>query len=145
MVDIAGKPVTGRTAVAQGLISLARETLEMIKADKVAKGNVLAVAKVAGILAAKKTSGLIPLCHPLILTHIDLSFDLREEGIRINSRVALTGKTGAEMEALTAVAVAALTIYDMCKSVDKGMTISGVKLIKKTGGRSAVPVNRRET
>ncbi len=139
MVDIAAKPVTKRTAVAQGLISLERKTLKIIKEDKVAKGNVLAVAKVAGILAAKKTAGLIPLCHSLNLTYVDLSFDLRKEGIRIKSRVELEGKTGAEMEALTAVAVAALTIYDMCKSMDKGMTISRIKLIKKTGGRSAAP------
>ena len=138
MVDIAGKPVTKRTAVARGLISTGRETLKLIRGNKVAKGNVLAVAKVAGMLAAKKTAGLIPLCHPLNLTHVDLNFEFREEGIGIKSRVELEGRTGAEMEALTAVAVAALTIYDMCKSVDKGMTISGIKLIKKTGGRSTV-------
>ena len=140
MVDIAGKPVTKRTAVARGLISMKRETLKMIKENSVAKGNVLAVAKVAGVLAAKKTAGLIPLCHPLSLTHIDLSFEFLEEGIEMKGRVELEGKTGAEMEALTAVAVAALTIYDMCKGVDKGMTISQVKLMKKTGGRGAVPV-----
>jgi cyclic pyranopterin phosphate synthase len=138
MVDIAGKPVTKRTAVAWGLISLGRETLKLIQENKVAKGNVFAVAKVAGILAAKKTAGLIPLCHSLNLTQVDLNFEFREEGIGIESRVELEGRTGAEMEALTAVAVAALTIYDMCKSVDRGMTISGIKLIKKTGGRSAL-------
>ncbi len=138
MVDIAGKPVTKRTAVAWGLISMERETLRLVQENQVAKGNVLAVAKVAGVLAAKKTAGLIPLCHPLNLTRIDLNFEFREEGIGIESRVELEGRTGAEMEALTAVAVAALTIYDMCKSVDKGMTISGIKLIKKTGGRSAL-------
>lgn len=144
MVDIAGKPVTKRTAVARGLISMKRETLKMIKENRVAKGNVLAVAKVAGVLAAKKTADLIPLCHPLNLTHIDLSFEFREEGIEIKSRVELEGKTGAEMEALTAVAVVALTIYDMCKSVDKGMTISQIKLIRKTGGRNAVPTGTQE-
>ncbi len=138
MVDIAGKPVTKRTAVAWGLISMERETLRLVQENQVAKGNVLAVAKVAGVLAAKKTAGLIPLCHSLNLTRVELNFEFREEGIGIESRVELEGRTGAEMEALTAVAVAALTIYDMCKSVDKGMIISGIKLIKKTGGRSAL-------
>jgi len=138
MVDIAGKPVTKRTAVARGVISMKRETLQMIKENRVAKGSVLTVAKVAGVLAAKKTADIIPLCHPLNLTHIDLNFEFHEDGIRIKSRVELEGKTGAEMEALTAVAVAALTIYDMCKSTDKGMIISRIKLVKKTGGKSAV-------
>lgn len=139
MVDIAGKPVSKRTAVARGLISMKQETLKMVKENSIAKGNVLAVAKVAGVLAAKKTADLIPLCHPLNLTHIDLSYEFRKGGIEIKSRVELEGKTGAEMEALLAVAVAALSIYDMCKGADKGMTVSRIKLMKKTGGRSAVP------
>lgn len=142
MVDIAGKPITKRAAVARGLISMKKETLKMIKENRVAKGNVLAVAKIAGVMAAKKTAGLIPLCHPLNLTYIDLSFEFREEGIEVKSLVELEGKTRAEMEALTSVAVAALTIYDMCKSADRGMTIHLIELIKKSEGRSVTPDGR---
>ncbi len=136
MVDITGKPVTERTALARGIVSMKKSTIEMIKKGEMAKGDVLAVAKVAGILGAKRTAGLIPLCHPLNITHVHLAFKFRKDAVEIESAVKLEGKTGAEMEALSAVAVAALTIYDMCKAVDKEMTISDIRLIRKTGGRS---------
>lgn len=138
MVDVTPKPVSERSALARGLVSMKKKTMEMIKKGEFAKGNVLAVAKVAGILGAKGTAQLIPLCHPLNITHVGLEFKFRKDGVEIESTVKLEGKTGAEMEALTAVAVAALTIYDMCKAVDKEMTISDIRLIKKAGGRSGV-------
>lgn len=136
MADITGKPVTERTALARGLVSMKKSTIEMIKKGEMAKGDVLAVAKVAGILGAKRTAEFIPLCHPLNITYVGLSFEFRKDGVEIESAVSLEGKTGAEMEALSAVAVAALTIYDMCKAVDKEMAISQIRLTKKTGERS---------
>jgi len=138
MVDVGGKEDTQRIAVAEGSIVMQPETLKMIKDRKLAKGDVLAVAQVAGIMAAKKTSQIIPMCHPLLLTHVDLNFTINENEnkITIQSKVKTMGKTGVEMEALTAVAAAGLTIYDMCKAVDRGMTIQDIHLVEKSGGRS---------
>jgi len=131
MVDVGEKPDVKRTAVAKGSILLAKETIELIKDNQIKKGDVLSVAKIAGIQAAKKTSDLIPLCHPLLLTNIDVSFEIKTEKIEVESKVECIGKTGVEMEALTAVSVAALTIYDMCKAVDKNMKIGEIKLWQK--------------
>ncbi len=138
MVDVSEKKETRREAIAKGRISMTRETLDRIMDVKVKKGNVLETARIAGVLAAKKTSDLIPMCHPLNITHaqIDFSFDKEASAIDIEAIVSLTGKTGVEMEALTAVSMAALTIYDMCKSHDKGMRISGIHLAFKSGGKS---------
>jgi len=138
MVDVGGKEDTQRIAVAEGSIVMQPETLKMIKDRKLAKGDVLAVAQVAGIMAAKKTSQIIPMCHSLLLTHVDLNFTINENEnkITIQSKVKTMGKTGVEMEALTAVAAAGLTIYDMCKAVDRGMTIQDIHLVEKSGGRS---------
>jgi cyclic pyranopterin phosphate synthase len=136
MVDVGGKEPTRRTARAAGTVTLSVEALRLLREGGIAKGNVLAAARMAGILAAKRTAELIPLCHPLLPEHIDLDFELGENRIEIQSSVRLTGRTGAEMEALTAVAVAALTIYDMCKAVDKRMVIGGIRLLEKTGGKS---------
>jgi cyclic pyranopterin phosphate synthase len=138
MVDVSGKPLTDRAAVARGSVSMKRETLDLIRKNGLAKGDVLGVARVAGIMAAKKTSELIPMCHPLNLSSVavDFGFDDGKSRIDIESRVKITGQTGVEMEAMTAVAVAALTIYDMCKSVDREMTISEILLVKKSGGKS---------
>jgi len=142
MVEVGSKPDTAREAVARGQVTMQPATLALIKEGRLAKGDVLAVAELAGIMAAKKTSELIPLCHPLSLTGVDLSFDLDEaEGaVHIAARARTTGKTGAEMEALTAVCVAALTIYDMCKAVDRGMSIQRVRLVRKSGGKSGTIV-----
>lgn len=138
MVDVGEKQQSKRTAVAKGRISMTRDTLDKIMDVKVKKGNVLETARIAGIMAAKRTSELIPMCHPLNITHagVEFSFDTSESAIDIESTVSLTGKTGVEMEALTAVSVAALTIYDMCKSHDKAMVISGIYLASKKGGKS---------
>ncbi len=138
MVDVSEKPPTHREAVACGAVTMSPETVVLLKERRVAKGDVFQVARVAGIMAAKKTSELIPLCHPLGVTSVSVDFSLDEEGNRvlIESRVRSVGQTGVEMEALTAVAVSALTIYDMCKAVDKGMTISEIMLLEKRGGRS---------
>ena len=138
MVDVSEKPVQRRTAVARGEIRMAPATLKLVRGDKIAKGNVLATARIAGIQAAKKTAELIPLCHPLFLSGIELSFELDEveSAVLIEAECRLKGTTGVEMEALTAVSVAALTIYDMFKAVDKGMAIDAVRLLKKSGGRS---------
>jgi cyclic pyranopterin phosphate synthase len=138
MVDVGSKEDTQRVAIAEGTIVMQPETLNMIKDKKVAKGDVLAVAQIAGIMAAKKTSGIIPMCHPLMLTSVDIHFaiDENENKIIIQSKVKTMGKTGVEIEALTAVAVAGLTIYDMCKAVDRGMTIQDIYLVEKSGGRS---------
>jgi cyclic pyranopterin phosphate synthase len=140
MVDVTDKPNTRRVAVAEGKIFMKRETLDKIQAAEVAKGDVLAVARLAGIGAAKRTAELIPLCHTILLTSVDMDFSSfatdDAAGIEINARVVSTGKTGVEMEALTAVSVAALAIYDMCKAVDRSMTISDVRLLEKRGGRS---------
>ena len=138
MVDVSAKEITHRTATAQGLITLNKTAFEAIKNNSLSKGDALAVAKIAGIQAAKKTAELIPLCHNIFISKIDLNFTLLENShsIQIESSAVTDSKTGIEMEALTAVSVAALTIYDMCKSVDKSMKISGIELISKTGGKS---------
>jgi cyclic pyranopterin phosphate synthase len=140
MVDVGDKPDTVREARARGAVVMQLSTLELIQRNALQKGDVLAVAKIAGIMAAKRTSELIPLCHPLPLTSVDLTFDLDANAGRINieSMARVTGKTGVEMEALTAVAAAALTVYDMCKAVDREMYITDVRLIAKQGGRSGV-------
>ena len=138
MVDTSGKPVTEREAVARGLVTMQPATLELIRRGGVAKGEVLAVAQVAGIAAAKQTPHLIPLCHPLPIDDVQVSFAFIQEpcGIEITATVKATARTGVEMEALTAVAVSALTIYDMCKAVDRGMRIEAVRLVRKSGGKS---------
>jgi len=142
MVDVGHKPDTHREAIARGRISMQPETLDLIQSGGMPKGDVLAVAQVAGIMAAKKTHELIPMCHPLLITHVGLNFEPRPAddrglaSIDIEATVRLNGQTGVEMEALTAVSVAALTIYDMCKAVDRGMRIENVRLAKKTGGKS---------
>jgi len=138
MVDVTEKEPTHRRAVARGIISMNKSTFNMIKNRKVKKGNVLETARIAGIMAAKNTSGLIPMCHPLNLTHVAVDFypDESANNIRIEATVRLFDRTGIEMEALTAVSVAALTIYDMCKSYDREMTISDICLIEKEGGKS---------
>lgn len=136
MVDISRKKTTSRVAIAEGKIFIKSATLKMITENEIPKGNVLTTAKIAGISAAKKTSNLIPLCHPLLISNIDVSFSLQKCAIVVRSKVMLEGKTGAEMEALTAASIALLTIYDMCKSVDKQMVIADIKLLRKSGGKS---------
>ncbi len=138
MVDISAKVDTARVAVARGSVRMKPETLALIRAGQVEKGDVLATARLAGVMAAKRTHELIPLCHPLLLTDIDVTLepDEDESALQIKATVKTTGKTGTEMEALTAVAVAALTVYDMCKAVDRGMRIEGVRLARKSGGKS---------
>lgn len=138
MVDVSNKDETLRVAVARGSITMNPETFGLIQDGKIAKGDVLGVARVAGIMAAKKTSELIPMCHPLNITGIDLHFhpDPGASRIEIEAQVRITGKTGVEMEALTAVSAAALTIYDMAKAVDRGMVISEIRLMRKSGGKS---------
>ncbi|MBE0429084.1 MAG: cyclic pyranopterin monophosphate synthase MoaC [Thermoleophilia bacterium] len=138
MVDVGGKPVTGRTARAEGRVTMAPETLRLLQEQALPKGDVLSVARVAGIMAAKETSRLIPLCHPLSIEHAQIDFEIDAEAscVEIIASVSLSGKTGVEMEALVAVSMAALTIYDMCKAVDKGMEIGGIKVTEKTGGQS---------
>lgn len=138
MVDVGQKKITHRVAIADGSISMQTETFLLIKEGGHKKGDVLGVARIAGIMAAKKTAELIPLCHPIPLSHVDIEFEFKEEQKRIDcsSRVETTGKTGVEMEALQAVQTALLTIYDMCKSVDRGMLIESIKLIEKSGGKS---------
>ncbi len=143
MVDVGHKELTERMASAAGCVTMSAKVVELLRAGDIAKGNVLSVAKTAGIMAAKRTAELIPLCHPLILDHIDLEFELLENQVAIVSRVKMNGRTGAEMEALTAVSVAALTIYDMCKAVDKSMTIEGIQLLKKTGGKNGTFVRAK--
>ena len=138
MVDVGDKDITSREAVARGHVSIQPETLRRIKEGLMKKGDVLTIAQLAGILGAKKTSELIPLCHPLPLDRVDVDLELDEKEGRINitATAKTTARTGVEMEALTAVSVAALTLYDMCKSVDRGMRIEAVRLVKKSGGRS---------
>jgi len=138
MVDVSDKEVTMREAIASGSVTMKPDTFRMIMNNKIVKGDVLGVAKIAGIMGAKKTDELIPMCHPLEITHVEVLFHPREEEstIGIESRVRVRGRTGVEMEALVAVSAAALTIYDMCKAVDKGMVISQVKLVRKSGGKS---------
>ena len=134
MVDVSGKPVQQRTAVARGEIRMAKETLRLIQSHEIAKGNVLATAKIAGIQAAKSTDNLIPMCHSLPINHCEIEFEFPEAGdtISITSTVKVNAQTGVEMEALTAANLAALTIYDMCKAVDKNMSITNLKLVSKT-------------
>jgi cyclic pyranopterin phosphate synthase len=138
MVDVGNKQVTRRTAIAEGYISMQAETLSLILEGRHKKGDVLGIARVAGIMAAKKTSELIPLCHPLSLSHIGVELSPDTDNHRLICRVqaGTTGQTGVEMEALTAVQVSLLTVYDMCKSVDRGMTIHSVQLVEKSGGKS---------
>jgi cyclic pyranopterin monophosphate synthase len=132
MVDIGSKPIQQRTAVAKGFIRLQPETVMLIRENEIKKGDVLTVAEISGIQAAKQTPGLIPLCHPLQLTKINVSCTLTEAGVEATSEAKCTGQTGVEMEALTAVSVALLTVYDMCKAVDKNMELRGISLISKT-------------
>jgi len=138
MVDIGNKDITKRIAVTEGRILMKAKTLQHILEGNNKKGDVLGIARIAGIMGAKKTPDLIPLCHPLSLTHVDISLETQQEppAVYCKTEVATSGKTGVEMEALNATQVALLTIYDMCKAVDKGMVIDGVRLLKKTGGKS---------
>ncbi len=143
MVDVGHKPDTDRVAVAAGEVRMKPETLALIRAGDLKKGDVLAVAQLAGVMAAKRTAELIPLCHPLPLTHIDVRCELKDDlpGVAITATVRTTGKTGVEMEALTAVSVAALTVYDMAKAAEKTMQITNVRLLEKHGGMSGDVVN----
>ncbi len=138
MVNVSGKAVTERTAKAQCFVRMNKETVDAIMGKLLPKGDPFEVARIAGIMAAKKTSDLIPMCHPLQVHYVDVqvSLDVERSGVIINSEIRLEGKTGAEMEALTAASVAALTVYDMCKAVDKGMIIEGCRLLEKRGGKS---------
>ena len=140
MVDVSDKPETERVATAAGRIIMAPETLARIEAGTIGKGDVLAVAQVAGIMAAKKTWEFIPMCHPLLLDGIDISFAIDRDAVAVEIRatVKTTGRTGVEMEALSAVAGAALTIYDMCKAIDRGMCVENIRLLRKSGGRSGI-------
>lgn len=143
MVDVGSKADTLRDAIAACTVRMRAETLALIRAGRMAKGDVLAVAQVAGIMAAKNTPTLIPMCHAILLTSVELTYELEdiendEGAVHVRASVRTLGKTGAEMEAMTAVSVAALTIYDMCKAVDRGMTIQNVRLLRKTGGKSGV-------
>ena len=146
MVDVTAKKPTVRTAVADGAVHMKPETLDSIQRHKVKKGNVLETARIAGIMAAKKTSELIPMCHPLNITHIQVDFvpDASASCMHIEASVSAIDQTGVEMETITAVAVAGLTIYDMCKSHDKEMTISKIQLLKKTGGKSGTYIRKQE-
>jgi cyclic pyranopterin phosphate synthase len=142
MVDVSAKRDTKREAVARGSVRMLPKTLAQVQSGGVAKGDVIAVARLAGVMAAKRTHELIPLCHPLLLTDIDVSIvpDEAESALQIEATVRTTGKTGVEMEALTAVSVAALTVYDMCKAVDRSMRIEGIRLARKRGGKSGAIV-----
>jgi cyclic pyranopterin monophosphate synthase len=132
MVDISGKPVSRRVALAEGKIALQPETISRIEANRIAKGNVLATARIAAIQAVKRTDELIPLCHALPVHHVEIDFETDDDGILIRCRVATSAQTGVEMEALIGVSIGALTIYDMCKAIDKSMVISGLRLMSKT-------------
>ena len=136
MVDVGAKKETSRNATVRGEIRMQPETVQLIASNQVAKGNVFEAARLAGIMAAKRTGDLIPLCHPLNLSAIDVDFRVREDRIEVETRARIKDRTGVEMEAMTAAAVALLTIYDMCKGVDRGMVIGEVRLIEKSGGRS---------
>jgi cyclic pyranopterin monophosphate synthase len=136
MVDVSAKPDTAREAVARGLVRLSPATIKLIRSGRITKGDPLQVARLAGIMAAKKTAEIIPLCHPLALSHCDVALIPRRDGYEIEARVRTTGPTGVEMEALTAVAVAGLTIYDMVKAVDRAIVIGEIRLMEKRGGRS---------
>ena len=138
MVDVSAKPATEREARAEGRVLMKASTLEIVRKGDAKKGDVLGTARIAGIMAAKRTHDLIPLCHPLALSQVevDLTLDAKLPGIAVTARVKVAGRTGVEMEALTAVAVACLTVYDMVKAVDRGMRIDGIRLVEKSGGRS---------
>ncbi|MGB6538121.1 MAG: cyclic pyranopterin monophosphate synthase MoaC [Xanthobacteraceae bacterium] len=138
MVDVSAKPATERVAVAQGRVLMRAETLALVREGNAKKGDVLGAARIAGIMAAKRTHELIPLCHPLALTQVEVELvpDARLPGVTVTARVKVAGKTGVEMEALTAVSVACLTIYDMVKAVERGMRIDGIRLLEKSGGKS---------
>ncbi|MBD3304817.1 cyclic pyranopterin monophosphate synthase MoaC [candidate division KSB3 bacterium] len=138
MVDVSEKSITQREAVARGCVKMQPQTFALIVNREMAKGDVLEVARVAGIMGAKQTSGLIPMCHPLNMTGVEIAYHLQPEDavIEIEATVRITAKTGVEMEALTAVTITALTIYDMCKAVDRGMVISDIRLLRKSGGKS---------
>jgi cyclic pyranopterin phosphate synthase len=138
MVDVTSKPSTSRTAVAHAFVHMQRATIASVRRLKSPKGNPLEIARIAGITAAKRTAELIPLCHPISLTHVDVRAKLCQNGIDITSEATATGPTGVEMEALVAAAVAALTIYDMCKALERGMEITDLHLVKKSGGRSGL-------
>jgi cyclic pyranopterin phosphate synthase len=138
MVDIGGKAESQRIAVAEGRIAMSAEALSAIRDGAVPKGDVLAAARIAGIMAAKKTAELIPLCHPLALDAVTVDFVMEDDGVRVTATASLTGRTGVEMEALTAVQIGLLTIYDMCKAVDRGMVIGEVRLLEKQGGKSGL-------
>lgn len=146
MVDVGEKDETKRVAIARGTIKMNRETLIKVKEGQMKKGDVIAVAQVAGIMGAKKTSDIIPMCHNILINGVDLSFEINEEesSIIIESEAKTTGKTGVEMEALSAVSIAALTIYDMCKAIDKEMVIDNIRLVKKIGGKSGEFIRRGE-
>ena len=147
MVDVTAKAPTLRQAVARGSVRMRPETLALIRQGEMPKGDVFATARIAGIMAAKKTGGLIPMCHPLELTGVEIAFtaDVAAAAVGIEACVTTVGRTGVEMEAMTAVAVAALTIYDMCKAVDKEMILTDIRLIRKEGGKSGAFVRRGET
>lgn len=136
MVDVSSKEDTDREAVAHGIIEVSEEIIKKIKNREIKKGDVLSVAQIAGIMGAKKTSDIIPMCHNILINGVDLEFEIMERSIKIIAKVLTKGKTGVEMEALTAVSIAALTIYDMCKAIDKSMIIKEVQLLEKKGGKS---------
>ena len=138
MVDVSAKPATERVAVAEGRVLMQSKTLDIVRKGDAKKGDVLGTARIAGIMAAKRTHELIPLCHPLLLSQVevDVTPDAKLPGVRVTARVKVAGQTGVEMEALTAVSVACLTIYDMVKAVERGMRIEGIRLVEKSGGRS---------
>lgn len=143
MVDVSTKPATARTAIAHAFVRMRRSTLSNVRRLKAPKGDPLEIARIAGIAAAKRTPELIPLCHPLLLTHVDVRAKLCQNGIEIASEVTATGPTGVEMEALVAAAVAALTIYDMCKALERGIEITDIYLVEKIGGKSGRYVRSR--
>jgi cyclic pyranopterin phosphate synthase len=142
MVDVSSKDITRRVARASGKVTMKPETVATIRKHRTPKGDPLETARLAGIMAAKRTPDMIPLCHPLLLENVDVSAEIVDDGIELESSVVMTGKTGAEMEALTAVSVAALTVYDMCKAIDKSMTIERVRLEAKSGGKSGSYVRK---
>jgi cyclic pyranopterin phosphate synthase len=144
MVNVSSKEVTERTAVARGFVRMSAAVLRALRHEKLPKGNPLEIARIAGIAAAKRTSEWIPLCHPLPLTHIDVTARLCKNGVEIESQVTATARTGVEMEALVAVSAAALTVYDMCKALDKGMEISDIVLLEKIGGKSGHYLRRKK-
>lgn len=147
MVDVTAKAATVREATAHGVIRMSPRIIEQIQSGSIAKGNVLETARIAGIMAAKKTADIIPMCHPLAITHaaVDLEIQPEKHAVAISATVRLTGKTGVEMEALTAVSVAALTLYDMCKALDKDMVISDICLLEKSGGKSGTYKMEKKT